>query len=142
MATQAIFHIHSRKKTTLAVGIVTIIIACFPFVFSQILPLLTYAGLIVVPVGGIVFAEHQIFPRVGYTRYWSLYQKLTFSTPAVASWALGLFFGFGLNALNVISFFYLFIPTWIFTILVYTFLAGRFGAKKRISRGSTKRVYT
>ena len=105
------------------------VIACFPFVFSQILPLLTYAGLIVVPVGAIVFAEHQIFPRIGYTRYWSSYRKLTFSTPAVASWALGLLFGFGLNAINLISFFYLFIPTWIFTILVYTFLASRYGAK-------------
>lgn len=27
------------------------------------------------------------------------------------------------------SFFYLFIPTWVFTILVYTFLAARYGAK-------------
>jgi purine-cytosine permease-like protein len=131
LAAQAIFYNHSRKKTTLTVGLATIVIACFPFVFSQILPLLTYAGLIVVPVGAIVFAEHQIFPRIGYTRYWSSYRKLTFSTPAVASWALGLLFGFGLNALNVMSFFYLFIPTWIFTILVYTFLAARYGAKKQ-----------
>ncbi len=131
LAAQAIFYNHSRKKTTLTVGLVTIIIGCFPFVFSQILPLLTYAGLLVVPVGGIVFAEHQIFPRIGYTRYWSSYRKLTFSTPAVAAWALGLVFGFGLNALNVMSFFYLFIPTWIFTILVHTFLAARYGAKKQ-----------
>lgn len=131
LAAQAIFYNHSRKKTTLTVGLVTIVIACFPFVFSQILPLLTYAGLLVVPVGGIVFAEHQIFPRIGYTRYWTSYSKLTFSTPAVVSWALGLLFGFGLNALNVMSFFYLFIPTWTFTILVYTFLAARYGAKKQ-----------
>ncbi len=131
LAAQAIFYNHSRKKTTLTVGLVTIAIGCFPFVFSQILPLLTYAGLLVVPVGGIVFAEHQIFPRIGYTRYWTSYRKLTFSTPAVAAWALGLVFGFGLNALNVMSFFYLFIPTWIFTILVYTFLAARYGAKKQ-----------
>ena len=131
LAAQAIFYNHSRKKTTIVVGMVTIAIACFPFVFSQILPLLTYAGLLVVPVGAIVFAEHQIFPRIGYTRYWSSYRQLTFSTPAVASWGLGLVFGFGLNALNVMSFFYLFIPTWIFTILVYTFLAGRYGAKKK-----------
>ena len=27
------------------------------------------------------------------------------------------------------SFYYLFIPTWIFTILLYTYLAGRYGAK-------------
>ncbi len=130
LAAQAIFYNHSRKTTTIVVGLITIVIACFPFVFSQILPLLTYAGLLVVPVGAIVFAEHQIFPRIGFTRYWSAYRNLTFSTPAVASWALGLLFGFGLNALNVMSFFYLFIPTWVFTMLVYTILAARYGAKK------------
>ncbi len=129
LAAQAIFFNHSRKKTTIIVGLATIVIACFPFVFSQILPLLTYAGLLVVPVGAIVFAEHQVFPRIGLTRYWSSYRKLTFSMPAVASWALGLIFGFGLNALDVISFYYLFIPTWFFTILVYTLLASRYGAK-------------
>lgn len=131
LAAQAIFHKHSRKKTTIVVGLVTIVIACFPFVFSQMLPLLTYAGLLVVPVGAIVFAEHQIFPRIGYTRYWSSYRQLTFSVPAVAAWGLGLFFGFGLNALNVISFYYLFIPTWIFTILIYTLLASRYGANQK-----------
>ncbi|MGI9530506.1 purine-cytosine permease family protein [Lutimonas sp.] len=130
LAAQAIFYRHSRRSTTLVVGLITIIIACFPFVFSQILPLLTYAGLIVVPVGAIVFTEHQIFPKIGYTRYWSTYKQLSFSTPAIASWALGLLFGFGLNALDVMSFFYLFIPTWIFTILMYTLLAGFYGAKK------------
>jgi purine-cytosine permease-like protein len=130
LAAQAIFFNHSRRRTTLTVGLVTIIIACFPFVFSQILPLLTYAGLLVVPVGAIVFAEHQIFPRIGFTRYWSSYRELTFSTPAIASWGLGLVFGFGMNTLDVMSFFYLFIPTWVFTILVYTYLAARYGAKK------------
>ncbi|WP_179319951.1 purine-cytosine permease family protein [Winogradskyella helgolandensis] len=129
LAAQAIFKNKSRKKTTIAVGLVTMAVACFPFVFSQILPLLTYAGLLVVPVGAIVFAEHQIFPRIGYTRYWLHYRQLTVSKPAIASWALGLVFGFGLNALDVMSFFYLFIPTWIFTIIVYTFLAGKYGAK-------------
>ncbi|MCG1037594.1 purine-cytosine permease family protein [Polaribacter sargassicola] len=131
LAAQAIFTKNSRKKTTIIVGIVTMIVACFPFVFSQMLPLLTYAGLLVVPVGSIVFAEHQIFPKIGYTRYFARYRKLTFSTPAIASWALGLLFGFGLNVLNVMSFYYLFIPTWIFTILVYTFLAGKYGAKNK-----------
>ncbi|QXP61995.1 cytosine permease [Polaribacter sp. HaHaR_3_91] len=131
LAAQAIFTKNSRKKTTIIVGLVTMVVACFPFVFSQMLPLLTYAGLLVVPVGSIVFAEHQIFPKIGYTRYWSHYRNLTFSTPAIASWALGLLFGFGLNILNVMSFYYLFIPTWIFTILIYTFLARRYGAKDK-----------
>lgn len=128
LAAQAIFHNHSRKQVTFAVGVVTVVIACFPFVYRQILPLLTYAGLLVVPVGGIVFAEHFIFPRIGLTRYWLKYRKLEWSTPAIASWAIGLVFGFGMNYLQVMSFFYLFLPTWAFTIVLYTFLASRFGA--------------
>ena len=130
LAAQAIFKDKSRTKTTAIVGMVTVAIACFPFVFTKLLPLLTYAGLLVVPVGAIVFAEHMIFPRIGFTRYWAHYQSLTHSTPAVASWGLGLVFGFGLNALDVMSFYYLFIPTWFFTIAVYTALAAKYGAKK------------
>ncbi|MEO0899272.1 MAG: hypothetical protein AAFY71_22865 [Bacteroidota bacterium] len=130
LAAQAIYNKKARRTTTLVVGVAMIVIASFPFVFTQILPLLTYAGLIVVPVGAIVFAEHQIFPRIGYTRYWSKFQKYRHSLPAIASWVLGLFFGFGLNFLDVISFYYLFIPTWFFTIIVYTLLAGQYGANK------------
>ncbi len=131
LAAQAIFHNHSRQKVTFTVGCVTVVIACFPFVFGQMLPLLTYAGLLVVPVGGIVFAEHVVFPRIGLTRYWAKYRKLTHSTPAVVTWIAGLVFGFGLNAMNVMSFFYLFLPTWVFSIILYTFLAKRSGAAKK-----------
>ena len=138
LAAQAVFTNYTRRTTTIAVGFAMVIIACFPFVFSQILPLLTYAGLLVVPVGAIVFAEHQIFPKIGYTRYWSQYQDYINSTPAIASWILGLIFGFGLNYLDVISFYYLFIPTWFFTIIVYTVLAGRYGAKKSYPEAKAK----
>lgn len=133
LAAQSIFTNVSRERSTAIVGVVTVIIACFPFVFSQMLPLLTYAGLIVVPVGGIVFAEHALFPKIGLTRYWAKYQKLTKSTPAIASWGLALVFGFGLNSLDIISFYYLFIPTWIFTIIVYTILAKKYGADRNYS---------
>lgn len=130
LAAQAIFSNYSRRSTTIVVGLAMVVIGCFPFVFSQFLPLLTYAGLLVVPVGAIVFAEHQIFPKIGYTRYWSKFQDYANSLPAVASWGLGLVFGFGLNFLDVMSFYYLFIPTWFFTIIIYTVLAGRYGANQ------------
>jgi len=130
LAAQSVFTKVSRARTTTIVGGVMVVVACFPFVFTQILPLLTYAGLLVVPVGAIVFAEHQIFPRIGLTRYWFYYQKKEKSIPAIASWIIGLIFGFGLNALDVISFYYLFLPTWMLTIVVYTLLSRAYGAKK------------
>jgi NCS1 family nucleobase:cation symporter-1 len=134
LAAQSIFVNHSRERATAIVGVVTVIIACFPFVFSQMLPLLTYAGLLVVPVGAIVFAEHMLFPKIGLTRYWAKYKNITRSVPAIASWAIGLVFGFGLNALDVISFYYLFIPTWFFTIIIYTVLASKYGAKENFAK--------
>ncbi|AMX03419.1 purine-cytosine permease family protein [Microbulbifer thermotolerans] len=134
LAAQAVFKQYSRNITTLMVGIVTVIIACFPFVFTKLLPLLTYAGLLVVPVGAIVFAEHFIFPRIGLTRYWVSYRKLTHSTPAVSAWGLGLLFGFGLNVINVMPFYYLFLPTWIFTIVVYSLLSRAYGANERYEK--------
>ncbi|TMP17051.1 hypothetical protein [Pseudoalteromonas sp. S2893] len=134
LAAQSIFIDQSRERTTAIVGVVTVIIACFPFVFSQMLPLLTYAGLLVVPVGGIVFAEHVLFPKIGLTRYWAKYKNITRSVPAIASWALALVFGFGLNAIDVMSFYYLFIPTWIFTIVIYTLLAKKYGAGEDYSK--------
>lgn len=133
LAAQSIFVNQSRERTTAIVGVVTVIIACFPFVFSQMLPLLTYAGLLVVPVGGIVFAEHVLFPKIGLTRYWAKYKNITRSVPAIASWAAALVFGFGLNALDVMSFYYLFIPTWFFTIVIYTALAKKYGADEDYS---------
>lgn len=129
LAAQAIFTNHSRRKTTLVVGVFTVITACFPFVFSHMLPLLTYAGLLVVPVGAIVFAEHFIFPKIGLTRYWAHYKQLKTCKPAIIAWAAGLVLGFGLNAAGVMSFYYLFLPAWFFTIIVYTILAKYAGAQ-------------
>ena len=128
LAAQAIFSNQSRQRTTMVLGIVSVIVACFPFVFTKMLPLLTYAGLLVVPVGAIVFTEHFIFPRIGFTRYWANLKQLKHSVPAIASWGIGLAFGFGLNAMNVMSFYYLFIPTWFITGMVYTILAKAYGA--------------
>lgn len=135
LAAQAIFASHSREQTTLVVGLATVVIACFPFVFSTILPLLVYAGLLVVPVGAIVFAEHQVFPRIGLTRYWAAKRGRTRNVPAIASWGFGLALGTVLDVTGVISFYYIFVPVWIATIAVYTLLASRAGARSTDGAG-------
>lgn len=140
LAAQAIFTNHSRKKVTLIVGLFTIITACFPFVFSRMLPLLTYAGLMIVPVGAIVFAEHFIFPKIGLTRYWAHYKGIVTSKPAIISWIAGLSLGFGLNIFDVMSFYYLFIPTWFFSLILYTILAKQAGANEDYTKEAAEEV--
>ena len=128
LAAQAVFPKVARQKVTLFVGAAVVIGSCFPFIYRQILPILAYAGLVLVPVGGIVFAEQHIFPRLGYKSNWHRLKGLKNNKPALITWAVCLAFGFGLDALDVMYFVYLFLPTWALSIVLYTFLAKSAGA--------------
>ncbi|MCK9609320.1 MAG: hypothetical protein M0R33_23050 [Methylomonas sp.] len=130
LAAQAVVPSVSRQRVTLVVGAVVVIASCFPFIYRSILPLLTYAGLILVPVGGIVFAEQQIFPRIGCKSNWHRLKGVKNNVPALIAWGISLVFGFGLNFLNIIPFVYLFVPTWLVSIVAYTLLAKRYGADR------------
>ena len=130
LAAQAVVPSVSRKKVTLIVGSVVVVGSCFPFIYRSILPLLTYAGLVLVPIGGIVFAEQMVFPRLGYKSHWRRLKGVKDNVPALMTWAISLVFGFGLNFLDIIPFVYLFLPTWVVSICVYTVLAKRSGANQ------------
>ncbi|WP_018155703.1 purine-cytosine permease family protein [Demetria terragena] len=128
LAGQAVFPNVSRVKVTLAVGVLVMVASVFPFVYRNMLPLLTYAGLLLVPIGGIIFAEHHLFHRMGMTQYWSRYRKQRTNVPAFVAWGGALVVGFGLQILQVIPYYYLFIPAWFASIIIYTVLAKRAGA--------------
>lgn len=130
LAAQAVVPSISRKRVTLIVGSVVVIGSCFPVIYRSILPLLTYAGLVLVPIGGIVLAEQLVFPRLGYKSNWHRLAGGKDNIPALITWALSLAFGFGLDFLDVIPFVYLFLPTWFVSIALYTLLAKRYGADR------------
>ena len=128
LAAQAVFPKVPRQRVTLAVGAVVVVGSCFPFIYRQILPILAYAGLVLVPIGGIVFAEQHIFPRLGLKSNWHRLKGLKDNKPALITWAICLVFGFGLNATGLLYFVYLFLPTWMVAIVCYTLLAKAAGA--------------
>jgi len=128
LAAQAVFPNTSRTRVTLIVGAAVVVGSCFPVIYRSFLPLLTYAGLLLVPVGGIVFAEQQLFPRLGLKTYWHKLSGSRQNTPAIITWAVALIFGFGMNVIDIFPFYYLFVPTWILSVLLYTRLAKRAGA--------------
>ena len=128
LAAQAVFPNVARQKVTLAVGTVVVIGSCFPFIFRSILPLIAYAGLVLVSIGGMVFAEQLIFPRLGYKTNWHRLKGVKDNKPALITWAICLVFGFGLDSLNIIPYVYLFLPTWALSIILYTILAKKAGA--------------
>ncbi len=121
----------SRAWVTAIVGVVTMVLACSPFVFSQLLGYVGWMGLSLSPVGAIIVAEHWIFPRIGLTRYWTKYRAAGLNLAALLAWAAAfaviflLYFGVGIHQ------FFLLIPAWITATLVYIALASAFGARAK-----------
>ena len=114
----------------MVVGIITTIIACFPFVFSQLLGFLGIMGLMLAPVGAIIVAEHWLFPKLGFTRYWSKYQGNNTNKAAMVTWLLSLGVSYTLVVTDVLHMFFILLPIWIFATLVYSGLASMMGAKE------------
>jgi cytosine permease len=118
-----------RWLVTLIVGALTTIVACFPFVFTKLLDFVGYYGLLLMPVGAIVFVEHWIFPRIGFTQYWVSRKKILFSWPALASWFIAIAVAITLKELQILHLFFLFIPVWLLTSILYIVFAAVAGAR-------------
>ncbi|MCB1124801.1 MAG: nucleoside transporter, partial [Verrucomicrobiae bacterium] len=101
LAFQSLNPAWDRTRVTVVVGVVTTVIACFPFVFSKLMDFVGLMGLLLVPVAAVLFTEHWIFPLIGKTRYWAKYRQLTTNRAAVISWASALLIAFVLHAMGL-----------------------------------------
>jgi NCS1 family nucleobase:cation symporter-1 len=120
LALQAVTPNWSRTKVTIVTGVVTTIIACFPFVFTRLLDFVGLYGLLLSPAGVVVLTEHYLFPRLGLPRYWATAQGRAFNWPALLAWGLAVAFALGLERSGLMHLFYLFLPTSVLTVLLYT----------------------
>ncbi|MBL8236098.1 MAG: hypothetical protein JNM66_01660 [Bryobacterales bacterium] len=130
LALQSITPNWSRAKVTIAAGIVTTAIACFPFVFTRLLDFVGLYGLLLCPAGAIVIAEHWVFPRIGYTQYWAARRGMRLNLPALFSWAAAVGLALVLETTGTLHLFYLFVPVYLSTMLLYIALAGLAGARE------------
>jgi NCS1 family nucleobase:cation symporter-1 len=117
-----------RWLVTLAAGSVTTIVACSPFVFTKLLDFVGVYGLLLMPVGAIVFVEHRVFPRVGLTRFWASRKGLVVSWPALVAWLGSVGLAVAAWQAEWVHLFFLALPAWLLTAVVYTALAALAGA--------------
>ena len=131
LAFQAVSPGWPRWLVTLMAGVITTLIACSPFVFTRLLDFVGYYGLLLMPVGAIVFVEHWIFPRIGLTQYWVEKKNLKVSWPALLSWAVAIITAIILERTNTLHLFFLFLPTWFLTSILYVILPFFWGARDK-----------
>lgn len=129
LAFQSLHPSWSRERVTLVVGVITTVIACFPFVFTRLLDFLGIMALVMAPVGGLIFAEHVLFKRIGLPRYWHATRNSRINSAALLTWivsvALAAILAYGLN----IHVLFLFVPAWLVAVVLYPAFAAAMGAK-------------
>ncbi|MBC8353991.1 MAG: nucleoside transporter [Planctomycetes bacterium] len=129
LALQAVTPGWPRWLVTLLAGIATTVVACFPFVFTKLLSFVALFGILLSPVGAIVFVEHWLFPRLGFRQYWFSATDKSISWPALLAWASSVGIALGLWFTETLHEFFIAIPLWFVAAALYTVFAAAAGAR-------------
>ncbi len=118
LALQTITPDWPRWKITAAAGAVTSVLACFPVFFLKLLDYVAIYGLVLMPVGAIVLAEHWIFPRLGIPQYQAEKRGWIMNWRALVVWVGTLAFCFALPT----HLFFRWLPGYVLALAAYTLL--------------------
>jgi cytosine permease len=133
LALQVITPNWPRWLVTLVAGAITTVVACSPFVFTKLLDFVGIYGVLLMPVGAIVFVEHWIFPRIGLTQYWVSRKGKLVNWPGLIAWWVTIIIAFYATFIaGYIHLFFLVIPVWVGTAVLYVILSYLFGAGEKL----------
>ncbi len=119
LAMQTISPNWKRWKVTAAVGGVTTIAALFPGLVMKLLEFVALYGLILMPMGAVIFADFWLFPKLGLKQHYAEWQSILFSWPAGVTWLGTLLSCWGINQIWGLEIFFLGLPGWFIATGLY-----------------------
>jgi purine-cytosine permease-like protein len=86
LAFQAIMPRVSRFKVTLATGMIATLAGMFPAIAMRLLGFVALYGLVLMPMGAVVFIDFWVLERIGLKSNFAELKKLSFSPAAGVAW--------------------------------------------------------
>jgi purine-cytosine permease-like protein len=86
LAFQAIVPKVSRFKVTIFTGLIATLAGMFPFIAMQLLGFVAIYGLILMPMGAVIFADFWIFPKLGLKQYYAEHRGIKINWAAGIAW--------------------------------------------------------
>ena len=123
MALQTISPNWKRWKVTLAAGAVTTAAAIFPALMMRLLDFVALYGLILMPMGAVIFADFWLLPKLGLRQRYAEWKSLLFSWPAALTWVMTLIACWAINAMWGLEIFFLGLPGWFIATVLYVGLS-------------------
>jgi purine-cytosine permease-like protein len=124
LAFQAIRPKWSRVKVTMIAGIVACIVAVFPGLCNRFLSVAMLYGLVLMPMGAVIFVDHYLMKRFGMQEFYAEKTGKLVHWPPLIAWLSSLLFCVGLWYFKGIEIFFLCLPGWLFAGVVY-FIASK-----------------
>jgi len=119
LALQAIMPKAKTWKITLIVGSITTLAACFPALVMQLLDFVALYGLILMPMGSIIFIDYWLFPRIGLHSNLAALKNLNVNMAAFITWAGSLFACYIIAKTTGLEIFFLGLPGWFIASILY-----------------------
>lgn len=123
LALQANFPKVPTWKITAIVGGITSLAACFPALVMRLLDFVALYGLILMPMGAVIFADFYFADKLGFQKEQALSNNSKFSAPALLAWVLTLAFCLFLNIVYGVEIFFLGLPGWFVAVLIFVILS-------------------
>lgn len=130
LAVQGIFPGFKTWKITLIVGLITTIAACFPALVMRLLEFVALYGLVLMPMGAIIFADYYFYARLGLTPEWALHRKVHFNRAAGWTWLLTLGLCMAFSIFLGWEIYFLGLPGWFIAVALYVLLGKWMQSKK------------
>jgi purine-cytosine permease-like protein len=119
LALQAIMPTAKTWKITLIVGTITTLAACFPALVMQLLDFVALYGLILMPMGAIIFIDYWLFPLIGLPSNLAALKNLKVNMAAFITWFGSLFACFFIAKTTGLEIFFLGLPGWFIAAGLY-----------------------
>lgn len=119
LAIQAMMPRVKRWKVTLAVGLFTTVAACFPALVMKLLDFVALYGLILMPMGAVIFMDYHLFGKLGLAADYAEKQQSNFNPAAALTWFTTLVAAVLLNIFMGVEIFFLGLPGWFLAAMLY-----------------------
>jgi purine-cytosine permease-like protein len=125
LAFQAIAPRASRYRVTLATGAVTTVIGMFPAVAMRLLDFVALYGMLLMPMGAIVFVDFWLSGRLGFRSYYAERAGLAWNSAAGLTWFATLAGCVALIFVGGVQLYFVSLPGWFLAALLYIALSRR-----------------
>jgi purine-cytosine permease-like protein len=131
LAFQSINSKWSRVKITLMAGGIASLIGIFPGLSMKFLNVAALYGLILMPMGAVIFADHFLVQKIGLQPFFAEKRKISFFWPPALAWILTLGLCLLLNLKYGLQVFFLGLPGWFIAVAIYLGLSIYFQKRRQ-----------